>query len=98
MDRAGLRPCVGGRCSGSLIVRAGVGDQGAGRAVRWACAVVITSVHGQAGSILSRRHRAVRTIRPPLLRPDTAGSNTTADHVTVFDAALAQIPAPLRRE
>jgi hypothetical protein len=40
----------------------------------------------------------VRTIRPPLLRPDTAGSNTTADHITVFDAALAQIPAPLRRE
>ncbi len=33
-----------------------------------------------------------------LLRPGKAGSNTAADHVAVFDAALAQIPAPLRRE
>ena len=31
-----------------------------------------------------------------LLRPGTAGSNTAADHVVVFDAALAQVPAPLR--
>src|SRR6185312_40643 len=28
-----------------------------------------------------------------LLRPGKAGSNTAADHVTVLDAALAQIPA-----
>ena len=32
-----------------------------------------------------------------LLRPGKAGSNTAADHVAVFDAALAQLPAPLRR-
>jgi hypothetical protein len=31
-----------------------------------------------------------------LLRPGKAGSNTAADHVAVFDAALAQLPAPLR--
>ncbi len=31
-----------------------------------------------------------------LLRPGNAGSNTAADHVTVFDAALAQLPEPLR--
>jgi Transposase DDE domain group 1 len=31
-----------------------------------------------------------------LLRPGNAGSNTAADHVTVFDAALAQIPQKLR--
>jgi hypothetical protein len=31
-----------------------------------------------------------------LLRPGTAGSNTAVDHVTVFEAALAQIPAPHR--
>ena len=31
-----------------------------------------------------------------LLRPGRAGSNTAADHVTVFDAALAQIPQKLR--
>jgi hypothetical protein len=31
-----------------------------------------------------------------LLRPGKAGSNTAADHVTVFDAALAQIPQTLR--
>ncbi len=31
-----------------------------------------------------------------MLRPGKAGSNTAVDHVTVFDAALAQIPAPLR--
>lgn len=31
-----------------------------------------------------------------LLRPGDAGSNTAADHVTVFDAALAQIPQTLR--
>jgi hypothetical protein len=31
-----------------------------------------------------------------LLRPGRAGSNTAADHVTVLDAALAQLPAPLR--
>ena len=29
-----------------------------------------------------------------LLRPGKAGSNTAADHVAVFDAALAQLPAP----
>ena len=29
-----------------------------------------------------------------LLRPGNAGSNTAADHVEVFDAALAQLPAP----
>jgi hypothetical protein len=32
-----------------------------------------------------------------LLRPGRAGSNTAADHVIVLDAALAQIPASLRR-
>jgi hypothetical protein len=32
-----------------------------------------------------------------LLRPGRAGSNTAADHVTVLDAALAQLPEPLRR-
>ena len=32
-----------------------------------------------------------------LLRPGRAGSNTAVDHVTVLDAALAQIPEPLRR-
>jgi Transposase DDE domain group 1 len=32
-----------------------------------------------------------------LLRPGRAGSNTAADHVTVLDAALAQVPEPLRR-
>jgi hypothetical protein len=32
-----------------------------------------------------------------LLRPGKAGSNTAADHVTVLDAALAQIPEPLRQ-
>ena len=31
-----------------------------------------------------------------LLRPGRAGSNTAADHVTVFDTALAQIPQKLR--
>jgi hypothetical protein len=31
-----------------------------------------------------------------LLRPGNAGSNTAADHVVVLDAALAQLPAPLR--
>ena len=31
-----------------------------------------------------------------LLRPGRAGSNTAADHVTVLDAALAQVPAALR--
>jgi hypothetical protein len=31
-----------------------------------------------------------------LLRPGNAGSNTAADHVRVLDAALAQLPAPLR--
>jgi hypothetical protein len=31
-----------------------------------------------------------------LLRPGTAGSNTAVDHVAVFDAALAQLPAPRR--
>jgi hypothetical protein len=32
-----------------------------------------------------------------LLRPGRAGSNTAADHVTVLDAALAQVPERLRR-
>ena len=32
-----------------------------------------------------------------LLRPGRAGSNTAADHVAVLDAALAQVPEPLRR-
>ena len=32
-----------------------------------------------------------------LLRPGKAGSNTAVDHVAVFDAALAQLPEPLRR-
>jgi hypothetical protein len=32
-----------------------------------------------------------------LLRPGRAGSNTAADHVVVLDAAMAQIPEPLRR-
>ena len=27
-----------------------------------------------------------------MLRPGRAGSNTTADHITVLDAALTQIP------
>jgi Transposase DDE domain group 1 len=31
-----------------------------------------------------------------LLRPGKAGSNTAVDHVVVLDAALAQLPAPLR--
>jgi hypothetical protein len=31
-----------------------------------------------------------------LLRPGKAGSNTAVDHVTVFDAALAQLPDSLR--
>ena len=31
-----------------------------------------------------------------LLRPGKAGSNTAADHITVLDAALAQLPAALR--
>jgi hypothetical protein len=31
-----------------------------------------------------------------LLRPGKAGSNTAVDHVSVFDAALAQVPAHLR--
>jgi hypothetical protein len=31
-----------------------------------------------------------------LLRPGRAGSNTAADHIVVLDAALAQLPAPLR--
>ncbi|MGH3993842.1 MAG: IS1380 family transposase, partial [Pseudonocardiaceae bacterium] len=31
-----------------------------------------------------------------LLRPGNAGSNTAADHIKVFDAALAQLPAHLR--
>jgi hypothetical protein len=31
-----------------------------------------------------------------LLRPGKAGSNTAVDHVAVFDAALAQLPAALR--
>jgi hypothetical protein len=31
-----------------------------------------------------------------LLRPGNAGSNTAADHIEVFDAALAQLPAHLR--
>ena len=31
-----------------------------------------------------------------LLRPGNAGSNTAADHIEVFDAALAQLPAPWR--
>jgi hypothetical protein len=33
-----------------------------------------------------------------LLRPDSAGSNTTADHLEVLDAAITQIPAPYRRD
>jgi hypothetical protein len=32
-----------------------------------------------------------------LLRPGKAGSNTAADHIVVLNAALAQIPEPLRR-
>ena len=32
-----------------------------------------------------------------LLRPGNAGSNTAADHIAVFDAALAQLPAHLSR-
>jgi Transposase DDE domain group 1 len=32
-----------------------------------------------------------------LLRPGRAGSNTVADHLAVFDAALAQLPAPWRQ-
>ena len=31
-----------------------------------------------------------------LLRPGKAGSNTVVDHIAVFDAALAQVPASLR--
>jgi hypothetical protein len=31
-----------------------------------------------------------------LLRPGNAGSNTAADHIEVFDAAVAQLPAPWR--
>ena len=32
-----------------------------------------------------------------LLRPGKAGSNTAVDHVAVLDAAMAQLPEPLRR-
>jgi Transposase DDE domain group 1 len=32
------------------------------------------------------------------LRPGNAGSNTTADHIEVLDAAIAQIPGPYRRK
>jgi hypothetical protein len=32
-----------------------------------------------------------------LLRPGKAGSNTVIDHISVFDAALAQVPARLRQ-
>jgi hypothetical protein len=32
-----------------------------------------------------------------LLRPGNAGSNTATDHIEVFDAALAQLPAHLRK-
>ena len=32
-----------------------------------------------------------------VLRPGNAGSNTAADHLTVVDAAVAQIPAKSRR-
>ena len=32
-----------------------------------------------------------------LLRPGNAGANTVADHVTVLDAALAQLPDPISR-
>ena len=35
--------------------------------------------------------------QPKPLRPGPAGSNTAADHVVVFEAALAQVPEPLRR-
>lgn len=30
-----------------------------------------------------------------LLRPGNAGSNTVADHITVLDEAIAQLPAPI---
>ena len=33
-----------------------------------------------------------------LLRPGNAGSNTAADHITVLDEAIAQIPDPHRRD
>jgi hypothetical protein len=33
-----------------------------------------------------------------MLRPGNAGSNTGADHLKVLDAAIAQIPAPHRRD
>ena len=32
-----------------------------------------------------------------MLRPGSAGSNTTADHLTVLDAAIAAVPARHRR-
>ena len=32
-----------------------------------------------------------------VLRPGSAGSNTTADHLTVLDAAIAAVPAKHRR-
>jgi hypothetical protein len=32
-----------------------------------------------------------------LLRPGRAGPNTVVDHIAVFDAAFAQLPAPLRQ-
>jgi hypothetical protein len=44
-----------------------------------------TEYHGSGGEPVAE-----------LLRPGKAGSNTAADHVTVLDAALAQIPAALR--
>ena len=31
-----------------------------------------------------------------LLRPDNAGSNTFADHLTVLTAALRQVPSRMR--
>ena len=47
-----------------------------------------------------RRLRAMRPGRRSamLLRPGNAGSNTAADHMTVIDRALAQIPAEHDRD
>ncbi len=33
-----------------------------------------------------------------VLRPGNAGSNTAADHLTVLDAALCQLPGPLAQQ
>ena len=66
------RGCSPALCGG-LVLRvlhegAGGGGQGTGSAASRVCAMVITVAHSQAGSSLSRRRRAVCTIRPATAR------------------------------